>query len=403
MVHQAARALDHAHRSGLVHRDVKPANLLVQRGVDDDPDHVYLADFGITKHALSRSGLTPTGQFMGTIDYIAPEQVQSRVIDGRADTYSLGCVLYESLTGQVPFVKEADAAVIWAHVEEQPTAPSRLRPELGEDFDDVMSRVLAKNPDDRYASAREFVEAAKTALAPRDTRPQTLLGNPGDPQWSAETQAGPGTPVGSSRGATPVGTAPVAATPTPTASAAAWGDARSDPGKVEANSAARVVDASQPPDRSGPSGPSGPFDSRDGGTASQRPSRVSGWLVPVVMTLLVVLAIGGVWYGLQQRDSTTTSSGSQSSDPSANSGKPSSSPSADAKAEAPSSNVLMRILTDTNKEPKTRGHIPLDDAATKPARRWCARPRSTTQTRLSSRPSTRCPSFTRRISRVCAT
>ena len=131
MVHQAARALDHAHRAGLVHRDVKPANLLVQRGVDDDPDHVYLADFGITKHALSRSGLTPTGQFMGTIDYIAPEQVQGRVIDGRADTYSLGCVLYESLTGQVPFVKEADAAVIWAHVEEEPTAPSQLRPELG--------------------------------------------------------------------------------------------------------------------------------------------------------------------------------------------------------------------------------------------------------------------------------
>ena len=181
IVHQAARALDHAHRSGLVHRDVKPANLLVQRGVDDDPDHVYLADFGITKHALSRSGLTPTGQFMGTIDYIAPEQVQSRVIDGRADTYSLGCVLYESLTGQVPFVKEADAAVIWAHVEEEPTAPSRLRPELGEDFDDVMFRVLAKNPDDRYASAREFVEAARTALAPRDTRPQTLLGNAGRP------------------------------------------------------------------------------------------------------------------------------------------------------------------------------------------------------------------------------
>ena len=102
LVGQAARALDAAHRKGLVHRDVKPGNLLIERGDDEaDPDHVYLADFGITKHAMSRSGLTSTGQFLGTIDYVAPEQIRGTSVTGQADQYSLGCVLYECLTGRV--------------------------------------------------------------------------------------------------------------------------------------------------------------------------------------------------------------------------------------------------------------------------------------------------------------
>jgi len=120
---QAARALDAAHRKGLVHRDVKPGNLLIEHGQDGDPDHVYLSDFGITKYMLSRSGLTKTGEFLGTIDYVAPEQIQETPVDGRADEYSLGCVLYECLTGRVPFPKERDAAIIWAHVEEMPRRP----------------------------------------------------------------------------------------------------------------------------------------------------------------------------------------------------------------------------------------------------------------------------------------
>jgi serine/threonine-protein kinase len=162
---QAARALDAAHRQGLVHRDVKPGNLLIERGSDDgDPDHVYLSDFGITKHAMSRTGLTSTGQFLGTIDYVAPEQIRGTLVLGLADQYSLGCVLYECLTGRVPFEKDLDAAIIFAHVEESPTMPTALRPDLPPAVDEVFARVLAKQPGERYGSCREFIEAARVAL-----------------------------------------------------------------------------------------------------------------------------------------------------------------------------------------------------------------------------------------------
>jgi hypothetical protein len=164
LIGQTGRALDAAHRHGLVHRDVKPANVLIERGAEEDPDHVYLADFGITKHTLSRSGLTATGQFVGTIDYIAPEQIQDKPVDGRTDQYSLGCVMYECLTGQVPFVKSVDAAVIWAHVEEPPRPASSLNPDLPQELDAVIMRALAKEPADRYETCREFVAAVDNAF-----------------------------------------------------------------------------------------------------------------------------------------------------------------------------------------------------------------------------------------------
>ncbi|HEX6454404.1 MAG TPA: serine/threonine-protein kinase [Trebonia sp.] len=159
---QAARALDAAHRKGLVHRDVKPGNLLVEQG--DGPGHVYLTDFGITKVMSSRTGLTSPGEFVGTVDYIAPEQIRGISVMGMADQYSLGCVLYECLTGRVPFRKDVDAAVIFAHVEEQPPPPSTICPELPKALDSVIARALAKQPGDRYASCREFMDAAAGAL-----------------------------------------------------------------------------------------------------------------------------------------------------------------------------------------------------------------------------------------------
>jgi hypothetical protein len=197
---QAARALDAAHHRGLVHRDVKPGNLLIERGADEaDPDHVYLADFGITKHAMSRTGLTSTGQFLGTVDYVAPEQIRGMSVVGLADQYSLGCVLYECLTGRVPFEKDLDAAIIWAHVEEPPTRPTVLRPEMPPAIDEVFGRVLAKRPDERYGSCREFIQAARVALG---------LAGPGtqsSPPYSAVTRPRAGAPSGRQAGPAPDG------------------------------------------------------------------------------------------------------------------------------------------------------------------------------------------------------
>ena len=191
---QAARALDAAHRKGLVHRDVKPGNLLIERGSDDDedPDHLYLTDFGITKHAMSRSGLTATGQFLGTIDYVAPEQIRGVPVLGLADQYSLGCVLYECLTGRVPFEKDLDAAIIFAHVQERPTAPTALRPDLPPAVDEVFARVLAKQPGDRYRSCREFIDAARVAFGGLPaTGPQTF----GSPDIGTAVVLGGGSPA----------------------------------------------------------------------------------------------------------------------------------------------------------------------------------------------------------------
>ena len=127
---QAGRGLDAAHRQDLVHRDVKPGNMLVERGQDHDPDHVYLSDFGITKRALTHTGLTSTGQYVGTIDYIAPEQITGQQVDGRADIYSLGCVLYECLVGRVPFNKDYEQAIVYSHQYESRRRASELRADL---------------------------------------------------------------------------------------------------------------------------------------------------------------------------------------------------------------------------------------------------------------------------------
>src|SRR5580698_4358172 len=154
----------------------------------------FLADFRITKHAMSRSGLTSTGQFLGTIDYVAPEQIRGTSVTGQADQYSLGCVLYECLTGRVPFEKDLDAAVIWAHVEETPTMPTILRPELPPAIDEVFGRVLAKRPSERYGSCREFVEAARVALGIFGPGTESSLGFGAMPA---------GTPTGGQAGAPP--------------------------------------------------------------------------------------------------------------------------------------------------------------------------------------------------------
>ena len=158
---QVASALDAAHSHGLVHRDVKPSNVLLDTGArPDGSDHVYLADFGITKRVAEEGGLEDERQLLGTIDYVAPEQIAGEEVDGRADVYSLGCVLYECLVGQPPFRGDSDLAVVFAHLEAAPPAPSDGRPELPSSLDTVISRALAKEPEQRYSTCRELVRAA---------------------------------------------------------------------------------------------------------------------------------------------------------------------------------------------------------------------------------------------------
>lgn len=171
---QLGDALDVAHARGLVHRDVKPGNILVTPRKDPNGrDHVYLSDFGLTKRALSVSGLTQTGQIVGTIDYVAPEQVKGDPVDGRADLYSMGCVLYQCLTGSVPFPRPIELAVLWAHVQEP--APSLLDAGFGKQVDAVIGKALAKEPKDRYETCGElasaFSEAVGVASRPGRVRP----------------------------------------------------------------------------------------------------------------------------------------------------------------------------------------------------------------------------------------
>jgi hypothetical protein len=161
-----ASALDAAHATGLVHRDVKPANMLLEAR-PGRPDHVYLSDFGVSKAALATSGLTGSGQFLGTVDYAAPEQIQDRSVDGRTDQYALGCSAFELLCGQPPFFGKQWMAGMYAHVSLDPPPPSSLRPDLPAAVDEVFARVLAKSPDNRYATCQEFAAALAEALGVR--------------------------------------------------------------------------------------------------------------------------------------------------------------------------------------------------------------------------------------------
>ncbi len=158
-----ADALDTAHAQGMVHRDVKPANILIDGG--NGKEHYYLSDFGITKIVSSGTSLTSVGQVVGTIDYIAPEQIQGKLVDGRADLYALGCVLYQCLTGVVPFLREETAAFMWAHVHDEAPPVTTRRPDLPPQINRVVARAMAKQPEDRYATCGELALALRAVAS----------------------------------------------------------------------------------------------------------------------------------------------------------------------------------------------------------------------------------------------
>jgi serine/threonine protein kinase/sugar lactone lactonase YvrE len=210
-----ASALDAAHRAGLVHRDVKPANVLVDAR-EDRPDHVYLSDFGVSKRAMSQAGLTAVGVFLGTPDYSAPEQIEGQPVDGRTDQYALACVSYQLLTGTVPFERDQGMAVLLAHLSKPPPSAVERRPELPGAVDQVLAKGMAKVPEERYESCSDFADALREALGltpyhrrgpvtapPRPPLPATPPSSPSEapsPVAAAIVAAGQAAAVGSDPG-----------------------------------------------------------------------------------------------------------------------------------------------------------------------------------------------------------
>jgi Protein kinase domain len=163
LIVQVGNGLDAIHAAGLVHRDVKPANVLLSG--DPGSEHAYITDFGVARNIATESGLTQTGRFVGTLDYVAPEQISGEPIDARVDVYALGCLLFKLLTGEVPFPREGEAARLYAHLNDPPPAPSLYAPAVPKALDEVVVRAMAKSPADRYPSAGDLGRAAQAALS----------------------------------------------------------------------------------------------------------------------------------------------------------------------------------------------------------------------------------------------
>jgi YVTN family beta-propeller protein len=213
IVEQVAAALDAAHSGGLVHRDVKPANVMLTAA--HGQEHVYLTDFGLTKRAGSGTALTRTGAFVGTPDYMPPEQIKGERADARTDVYALGCLLFHALTGRTPYDRDTEVAKMYAHLHDEPPSAAEAVPGTPADLDAVIARALAKDADERYLSAGDLGRAARAALIGRD---------PSEPERSLATGlAAPPTELSPAASPPPDETAttpapgPTAATPPPPA------------------------------------------------------------------------------------------------------------------------------------------------------------------------------------------
>jgi YVTN family beta-propeller protein len=275
IVGQVASALDAAHRRGLVHRDIKPGNILIER--TDGAEHAYLTDFGLTKRIEASTDITASGGFVGSLDYVAPEQIRGERVDARTDVYALGCVLYEALAGRVPFAEQEEkVAKIYAHLQRPPRPLSEVAPGLPPELDEVVSRALEKDPERRFPSAGDLARAADAALT-------------GMPVSQPERSVGTGS-------AAPAAAADAAEAPTLAISAEAPSRRRRLLlliGAIVALAAAAAVVAilvvEDGEDGAGPDG---------AGSAADRPARVVGEPIPVGEAPVQVAAdADGVWVG----------------------------------------------------------------------------------------------------------
>ena len=308
IVTQVSSALDAAHSFGLVHRDVKPGNMLLDSvGGSGQPDHIYLSDFGLSKQSLSASGLTGTGQFLGTLDYVAPEQIEGKLVDGRADQYALAGAAYEMLGGAPPFRRDEGLAILWAQISATPPPVTNLRPELPEAVNGVLLKALAKAPADRYDSCLEFATALRGALG-LDTRPRSVPPVPRQPteiampavssgaQDGSAPPLGPSASAGPAAPAAPAGPAPAAAPPTEIAQVS--GPRSAGPGLTEPSRPAPARRLDTP---------------RGAGTVVAPAPRPSWWRSRAAMATAAVVVVlgaaGGIFAALHHGGTTTGSTG----------------------------------------------------------------------------------------------
>ena len=322
IISQVAAALDAAHERGLVHRDIKPGNVLLEdrKGTE----HVYLTDFGLSKQMDATSGVTASGAFVGTLDYVAPEQIKGSRLDARTDVYALGCVLFELLSGQVPFSSQEDkVAKIYAHLQEDPPELRDVAPEISPAISDVVWRSMQKDPEKRQPSAGDLARAAKAAVEGRQpsepernvgigaAAPTELFDALGSPETASA--AGPA-PTMTSQSPTPAETP--SATPATPEETVAVPPPAAGAGAAAASEAGDATQAVPPPQaKTGAAQPPPPpRDYADAPTAAEaQPKRtISGKTVLLVLVVLAVIAGGA--YALTSGGGNETGSGGKGGD-----------------------------------------------------------------------------------------
>lgn len=282
LLEQAAAALDAAHDRDLIHRDVKPANILVE----EHSERVYVTDFGVVKHTLTR-GQTRTGFFIGTTDYAAPEQIEARDVDARTDVYSLGCVLYECLSGSPPFDRGADIAVMHAHLTQPPPLLSAARGDLPKSLDRTITRAMAKDPDERFSTCTELMQAARAAALSAHTRDHEARAP------SAPTIAS-GAPVAGAEAAADPAIAGTAAAQPPAEAAATGAETGAAPPPATAGGA--------PPAESPPTAAPPPPEQPSSAGPPPTGGRGRAWLVGGLAAVVAAVAAGLIVFFVTRSD-----------------------------------------------------------------------------------------------------